>query len=31
VAIGECFVYDQEGAIGSSSVTALAQRMGLRG
>jgi acyl-CoA thioesterase len=26
VAIGECFAYDRNGAIGSSSVTALAQR-----
>jgi acyl-CoA thioesterase len=27
VAIGECFAYDRNGAIGSSSVTALAQRL----
>ena len=27
VAIGECFMYDAEGPIGSSSVTALAQQM----
>ena len=27
VAIGECFMYDEQGPIGSTSVTALAQRM----
>jgi hypothetical protein len=27
VAVGDCFVYDQQGPIGSCSVTALAQRM----
>ena len=26
IAIGECFLYDQQGAIGTSSVAALAQR-----
>jgi hypothetical protein len=26
IAIGECFLYDQEGPIGSSTVAALAQR-----
>jgi acyl-CoA thioesterase len=26
VAVGECFLYDKEGAIGTSTVTGLAQR-----
>jgi hypothetical protein len=26
IAIGECFLYDQQGPIGSSTVAALAQR-----
>ena len=30
IAIGECFVYDEQGPIGSSSVCALAQRRGMR-
>ena len=29
VAIGECFLYDEEGPIGSSTVAALAQRRGM--
>ena len=31
VAIGECFLYDSAGPIGTSSVAALAQRRGLKG
>ncbi|MFI4934043.1 MAG: thioesterase family protein [Caulobacterales bacterium] len=31
VAIGECWLYDEEGPIGSSSVAALAQRREMRG
>ena len=30
VAIGECRLHDEEGAIGTSSVMALAQRRGMR-
>jgi hypothetical protein len=31
VAIGECFLHDEQGPIGSATVAALAQRVGMSG